>query len=226
MAGLAQASQEPARVNALIPTEWSSLLVVLTIGTVAFALSGVMAAREAGMDWLGGLVLAVVTAVGGGTLRDVLIAELPVFWVADEWPIVVSLGTAIVAIALLRIKPSIDPRGSTWYLASDAIGLGAFVVVGSAVALDAGTSWFVAVLMGVVTGVGGGVVRDVFARRTPIVFVGEIYAVAGLLGAAAHVVLHEANAGEVAELWLPLAVVVTVRAAAVRFSLRLPRLGA
>ena len=81
-------------------------------------------------------------------------------------------------------------------------------------------------LMGVVTGVGGGVVRDVFARRTPIVFVGEIYAVAGLLGAAAYVVLHEANAGGVAELWLPLAVVVTVWAAAIRFSLRLPRLGA
>lgn len=200
-----------------------AVLVVSIIGTVAFALSGVMAATEAGMDWLGGVVLAVVAAIGGGTIRDLLI-DGDVFWVSDEWPLVVSLVTAAIAIVVLRARPSVDPRRASWYVASDAVGLGAFSVVGTSIALDAGTSYFIAAFMGVVTGVGGGVLRDVFARRTPIVFVGEIYAVAGLIGVLAHLSLVEVNAGDVATLWIPLAVVVAVRAAAVRWSWRLPRL--
>jgi uncharacterized membrane protein YeiH len=200
-----------------------AVLVVSIIGTVAFALSGVMAATEAGMDWLGGVVLAVVAAIGGGTIRDLLI-DGDVFWVSDEWPLVVSLVTAAIAIVVLRARPSVDPRRASWYVASDAVGLGAFSVVGTSIALDAGTSYFIAAFMGVVTRVGGGVLRDVFARRTPIVFVGEIYAVAGLIGVLAHLSLVEVNAGDVATLWIPLAVVVAVRAAAVRWSWRLPRL--
>lgn len=182
-----------------------------------------MAATEAGMDWLGGLVLAAVAAIGGGTIRDLLIGN-HVFWIADEWPLVVSLVTAAAAIAVLRARPSIDPLRTRWYVASDAVGLGAFAVVGTSIALAAGTSHFVASFMGVITGVGGGVLRDVFARRTPIVFVGQIYAVAALIGTLAHLTLVEAKAGEIAALWVPLAVVVVVRAVAVRWSLRLPRI--
>ena len=212
-----------AATDPLIVGASNVVLVVSIIGTVAFALSGVMAATEAGMDWLGGVVLAVVAAIGGGTMRDLLI-DGDVFWVSDEWPLIVSLVTAALAIVVLRARPSVDPRRASWYLASDAVGLGAFSVVGTSIALDTGTSYFIAAFMGVVTGVGGGVLRDVFARRTPIVFVGEIYAVAGLLGVLAHLALVEANAGDVATLWIPLAVVVAVRAAAVRWSWRLPRL--
>jgi len=212
-----------AATDPLIVGASNVVLVVSIIGTVAFALSGVMAATEAGMDWLGGVVLAVVAAIGGGTIRDLLI-DSDVFWVSDEWPLVVSLVTAAMAIVVLRARPSADPRRASWYVASDAVGLGAFSVVGTSIALDAGTSYFIAAFMGVVTGVGGGVLRDVFARRTPIVFVGEIYAVAGLIGVLAHLALVEANAGDVATLWIPLAVVVAVRAVAVRWSWRLPRL--
>lgn len=104
------------------------------------------------------------------------------------------------------------------------MGLGAFAVVGTSIALASGTSYYIASFMGVITGVGGGVLRDVFARRTPIVFVGEIYAVAALIGTLVHLVLVEFAAGDLAKLWVPLAVVVAVRAAAVRWSLRLPRL--
>jgi uncharacterized membrane protein YeiH len=212
-----------AAAEPLIVGSSDAVLVVSVIGTVAFALSGVMAATEAGMDWLGGVVLAVVAAIGGGTIRDLLIDDR-VFWISDQWPLIVSLVTAAVAILVLRVRPSIDPRRASWYVASDAVGLGAFAVVGTSIALESGTSYFIAAFMGVVTGVGGGVLRDVFARRTPIVFVGEIYAVAGLIGALTHLVLVEANAGDVATLWIPLAVVVAVRAAAVRWSWRLPRL--
>ena len=200
-----------------------AVLVVSVIGTVAFALSGVMAATEAGMDWLGGAVLAAVAAIGGGTIRDLLI-DREVFWIADEWPLVLALLTAAAAIVVLRARPTIDPRRATWYVASDAVGLGAFVVVGTSIALESDASNVIAVFMGVITGVGGGVLRDVLARRTPIIFVGEIYAVAGLIGAVVHVLLVERGTGAIAELWVPLAAVVAVRAVAVRWSLRLPHL--
>lgn len=212
-----------ATSDALTISSSDAVLVVSVIGTVAFALSGVMAATEAGMDWLGGVVLAAVAAIGGGTIRDLLI-DSRVFWIADEWPLIVSLVTAAAAIVVLRARPSVDPRRASWYVASDAVGLGAFAVVGASIALESGTSSFIAAFMGVITGVGGGVLRDVFARRMPIVFVGEIYAVAALIGTLSHLVLVEARAGEIAELWVPLAVVVAVRAVAVRWSLRLPRL--
>ena len=212
-----------ATSDALTISSSDAVLVVSVIGTVAFALSGVMAATEAGMDWLGGVVLAAGAAIGGGTIRDLLI-DNQVFWIADEWPLIVSLVTAAVAILVLRARPSVDPRRASWYVASDAVGLGAFAVVGTSIALESGTSYFIAAFMGVITGVGGGVLRDVFARRMPIVFVGEIYAVAALIGTLSHLVLVEAKAGEIAELWVPLGVVVAVRAAAVRWSLRLPRL--
>jgi|694.fasta_scaffold83817_4 uncharacterized membrane protein YeiH len=200
-----------------------ALLLVSVIGTIAFALSGVMAAAEAEMDWLGAVVLAAVAAIGGGTVRDVLLGETPVFWVDDQWPLLAALGTAAIALVMLQLRPSIDPRRTTLYVATDAIGLGAFVVVGTSVALDAGTSYFIAAVMGVITGVGGGVLRDVLARRTPIVLVGEIYAVAGLLGAAVQLGLREAGADTGVEIWCSLLVIVLVRAAAVRFGLHLPR---
>jgi uncharacterized membrane protein YeiH len=177
------------------------------------------------MDWLGGVVMAAAAAIGGGTVRDLLLGETPVFWVVDEWPLFVALGTAVVVAGVLRQRPSADPRRTALYVASDAVGLGAFVVVGTSVALDARASYFIAAVMGVITGIGGGVLRDVLARRTPIVLVGEIYAVAGLIGAVVHLLLVEAGAGDAAEIWIPLAVVVVVRAAAVRWSWHLPRLG-
>lgn len=202
---------------------FDAVIAVSLIGTLAFALSGVMAAAEAGMDWLGGVVLAVVAAIGGGTIRDLLIGN-EVFWISNEWPLFIALVTAAATMLSLRARPTIDPRSASWYVASDAVGLGAFVVVGTSIALESGTSYFIAAFMGVITGVGGGVLRDIFARRMPIVFVGEIYAVAGLFGAVVHLALVEATAGSIAELWIPLGIVVLVRAAAVRWSWRLPRL--
>ena len=199
-------------------------MLVSLVGTIAFALSGVMAAAEASMDWLGGFVLASVAAIGGGTVRDLLLGETPVFWVQDEWPLVVALVTAGLTIVVLRFRPSIDPRRTVWYVASDAVGLAAFVVVGTSVALDAGSSNFVAAVMGITTGVGGGVIRDVLARRTPIVLIGEIYAVAGLIGVFVQLAVREIESSAVTQLWAPLIVIVVVRALAVRFALRLPRL--
>jgi uncharacterized membrane protein YeiH len=208
---------------ASIDSSSGAFLVVAVLGTIAFALSGVLAAAEADMDWLGAAVLAVVVAIGGGTIRDFMIGNLPVSWVGDEWPVVVAIGTAIVGLVVLRIQPEVDPRRRFWYLASDAIGLGAFVVLGTSIAIERGTSLFIAVLMGVITGVGGGIIRDVFTSRTPMVFVGQVYAVAGLIGAVVFVGLNELDANESLQVWVPTAVVVAGRALAIRFDLHLPR---
>lgn len=208
---------------ASLATQSGVFLVIAVIGTIAFATSGVMAAAESDMDWLGALVLAVVVAIGGGTLRDVLIGNLPVTWVRDEWPVWVGLATGVIGIALLRVRPASRLTRGIPYLAADAVGLGAFVVLGTSISLEAGTSAFVAVLMGVITGVGGGVVRDVLTSRRPMVLVGQVYAVAGLCGALVYVGLDAADGREEVKVWIPIAVVVVLRYFAVRFDLHLPR---
>lgn len=212
-------------VLASLDTQSGAFLVVAVIGTVAFAVSGVMAAAEAEMDWLGALVLAVVVAIGGGTMRDVLIGNLPVTWVRDEWPVWVGLATGVVGIVVLRIRPAARLTSGTPYLVADAIGLGAFSVLGSSIALEAGTSAFVAILMGVITGVGGGVVRDVLTGRRPMVLVGQIYAVAGLVGSVILVAVDAGDAREEVQVWVPMAVIVAMRYAAVHFDWHLPRVG-
>lgn len=213
----------------MLPTQVATnegvFLLVAIIGTIAFATSGVFAAAEAGIDWLGATVLAVVVAIGGGTIRDILIGNLPVTWVRDEWPVVVALVTVAAGLIALRLPFHIDPMNHSWYLASDAVGLGAFVVLGTSIALENGTSSFIAVFMGVVTGVGGGVIRDVFTDKTPMVFVGQIYAVAGLVGAIVHVMLRNNGATDVVQVWVPVLVVVVLRAIAIRFDVHLPRTG-
>ena len=201
----------------------SGVFVALTvIGTIAFATSGVMAAAEASFDWLGALVLAVVVAVGGGTLRDVILGR-PVSWVTDEWPVVVALGTAVAGILVLRIKPHLEPHESWPFLMMDTIGLATFVVLGASISLESGTSAFVAVLMGVVTGVGGGIVRDVLSGQRPIVFVGQLYAIPGILGASIHTLLDGLDVVRTVTVWLPVAFVVVLRTLAVRGDWHLPR---
>ena len=130
-------------------TDQGAFLVVAVLGTIAFATSGVLAAAETELDWLGATVLAVVVAIGGGTIRDILIGNFPVTWVNDEWPVIVALCTVALGLIVLRLPFHIDPRRQLWYLASDAVGLGAFVVLGTSIAIENGTSSFIAIFMGV-----------------------------------------------------------------------------
>jgi uncharacterized membrane protein YeiH len=206
-------------------TDQGAFLVVAVLGTIAFATSGVLAAAETELDWLGATVLAVVVAIGGGTIRDVLIGNFPVTWVNDEWPVIVALCTVALGLIVLRLPFHIDPRRQLWYLASDAVGLGAFVVLGTSIAIENGTSSFIAIFMGVITGVGGGVIRDIFTGRTPMVFVGQVYAVAGLLGAVVHVALRHTDVSDGVRVWVPVVIVVVIRTLAIRLDLHLPRTG-
>ncbi|MGE0818816.1 MAG: trimeric intracellular cation channel family protein [Candidatus Nanopelagicales bacterium] len=206
-----------------MPDTGDPFLLLEVLGTIAFAVSGGAVAVRAGMDWLGVMVLAVVTAVGGGTVRDLLLGIAPVSWIQDPWPIVAALVAGALVIALGHRVPhlALDSRGAV--LVADAAGLAAFTVTGTYVSLAAGVSGWIAMVLGVVTGAGGGVVRDVLARQRPLILVGQIYALAALLGAAVVVGLDAAGAGEVVTRWTGVAVVLVVRLLAIRQQWTLPR---
>lgn len=200
-------------------------LVIEVIGTVAFAVSGAMAAARSRMDWLGAFVLAIVVAIGGGTIRDVLMGRLPVAWLENPWPVLVAGGTAIVVIIALRIRPTTDPENWTLVIIADALGLSSFVILGTAVGLEGDLSPFLAVLLGVVTGVGGGVIRDVLTNNRPMVLVGQVYAVAGLIGGALFALLTEVGVTSEISVWASVAVVFGMRMLAVRQDWHLPKAG-
>ncbi|MFZ4719219.1 MAG: trimeric intracellular cation channel family protein [Ilumatobacteraceae bacterium] len=193
------------------------------IGTAAFAVAGGAVAVRAGMDWLGVVVLAVVTAVGGGTLRDILLGRFPVWWIQHSWPLAVAGGVAGVVILVGHRIPHVSLDSQRSYLVADAAGLAAFTASGTLVSLDAGVSPWIAVVMGVVTGAGGGVIRDVLARERPLILVGQIYAMAAFAGATAIVVLHELDAPLLATRWAGAVLVFAIRLAAIKWRWQLPR---
>ena len=201
----------------------SIFLVIEVIGTVTFAISGVMAAARASMDWLGAIVLAVVVAIGGGTIRDVLIGRFPVSWIEDASPVLVAIGTAVIVIAILRLRPQADLVTCTPTLIADAAGLSAFVILGTDIALESGLNGFLAILLGTITGVGGGVLRDILTGNKPIVLVGQVYALAGIAGAALFVVLIELGVNPDLSVWLPMAVIFGIRMLSIRRDWHLPK---
>ena len=201
----------------------SIFLVIEVIGTVTFAISGVMAAARAAMDWLGAIVLAVVVAIGGGTIRDVLIGRFPVSWIEDASPVLVAIGTAVIVIAILRLRPQADLVTWTPTLIADAAGLSAFVILGTDIALESGLNGFLAILLGTITGVGGGVLRDILTGNKPIVLVGQVYALAGIAGAALFVVLIDLGVNPELSVWLPMAVIFGIRMLSIRRDWHLPK---
>jgi uncharacterized membrane protein YeiH len=202
----------------------STLFVVLeTIGTVAFAASGVLAAARAHMDWLGAMVLALGVALGGGTLRSLLLGQTPVSWLQQPHFVYESLATAVVVLVILRIWPSARLESSTPLLVADAAGLGTFVILGTQIGLTAHLSAVLAVMLGVLTGVGGGIIRDVLTQNKPEVLVGQIYAVAGIVGGAWYVLLRNQGVNTEVAVWSSVALVFTVRMIAIWQSWNLPR---
>ena len=155
-------------------------------GTAVFAISGVWVACRKDMDLFGALVLAFVTAVGGGTIRDVLLSATPVFWIKDTLYLLVILATVMFAIIVREWH-----ERSKWIMqVSDALGLAVFVVIGVTKSLSYGVEPMVAIMMGVLTGCGGGVIRDMLAGEVPMVLRKEIYASAAMVGGAVLVFLE------------------------------------
>ena len=154
------------------------------LGTLAFAISGIRLAAGKGLDWFGAYVVGFVTAVGGGTIRDILLDIKPFWLIQPSYLIITALGlifTIIFRRQVVRLNPSL--------FVFDAIGLGLFVVVGVAKSYAAGFPWWVAVIMGTVTGSFGGLLRDVLINETPLIFRTDFYASACVLGSIIYVLM-------------------------------------
>lgn len=165
----------------------SFLVVIDLVGVFAFALSGALIAVRKELDLFGVVVLAGTTGLGGGFLRDVLIDATPPAALTDWRYVVVCLSAGLVTFFL---HPGLGRR-EKWVNLFDAFGLSLFCVTGTIKAMDFGLGPVPASLMGLATGIGGGMVRDVLAGRVPMVFRGDLYAFPALAGAACVAVLHE-----------------------------------
>ena len=189
------------------------------VGTAAFAASGAWVGMRKQMDLFGVLVLGVVTAVGGGTLRDLLLGDIPPFSLKDETYICIAItGSLIVFINRVRFEVFEKPL-----LYFDAIGLGTFVVIGTTKALDFQLGFLGAVLMGVMTGTAGGVIRDLLANQVPLILRREIYASACVAGSVLLVVLLQIGAGRPIAALFAASTVIIVRLLAIHYNWALPK---
>jgi uncharacterized membrane protein YeiH len=196
------------------------LFTVLDLaGTVAFALSGAVAARERGLDWFGVLVLAFTVACGGGVLRDLCIGAIPPAGLADWRYLAAATGAAV----LTTVSQPLVTRLAHPVVLFDTLGLGLFAVTGAQKALLSGANVEVAVLMGMVTAVGGGVARDVLLNRVPVILQREIYASAALVGAAIATFGDRLGLASPALTWCAVAACFALRLLSLRFSWHLPR---
>jgi uncharacterized membrane protein YeiH len=187
------------------------------VGVFAFAVSGALTAGRKGMDLFGVLVVAAVTAIGGGTVRDVLL-DRPVFWLTDTAYLYVIAAAAVCTLVYARFRR--PPHAAL--LVADAFGLAVFAVLGVRAGLGAGASPLVAVIMGAITGVVGGAVRDVLCGEAPMILRREIYASAAIAGATTYVVLSALMGQGAITLTVAIAVTLLLRLSAVRLDLNLP----
>ncbi len=198
-----------------------SLIYILDIiGTFAFAISGALFASDKKFDVFGVLIIAFVTAVGGGMLRDVLINAHPINWIGDlnyVWTIMIAV------IFTFLFKSKIAPLSKTQFL-FDTIGIGVFTLLGVQKGFSYDLHPFVAIIMGMVSAVFGGVLRDVLTGRVPLIFQKEIYASACLIGGLVFWLTNYLQVSETFQFLTTLFSVILVRFIAVKFHLELPKI--
>lgn len=187
-------------------------------GVGVFAVSGALAAGRKRMDVFGVVVLGLVTALGGGTLRDTLLDSGPVFWINN--PLYLLVGAAFSLLTFFAVRIITAHRHAL--LISDAFGLAIFTAVGTATAFTTTESNSVAMVMGVMTGTAGGMMRDVLCAEVPLVLRREIYATAALCGSFAYVVANGIGFQAVTCVLLSAAVTLGIRLAAIRWGFALP----
>jgi uncharacterized membrane protein YeiH len=191
------------------------------LGIAVFAISGTLAAWRKQMDGFGVIVLATVTAIGGGTLRD-LILDSPVIWLSNNSYFLAIFAAAGLTILLVR-KRLVIPNNTLQI--ADAIGLAFFVIMGTQKALDHGTSGFVAIMMGTMSGVCGGMIRDVLCREIPMVFRGELYAITCIFGGLVYVQLLSFGVEQMPAMLSGMTALLILRLAAIRWHLTIPVFG-
>jgi uncharacterized membrane protein YeiH len=197
------------------------LQVVEACGIVAFACSGFIEARRKQMDLVGVFTVAFITAFGGGTLRDLLLDRRPLFWVQHQEYTLLVFVLALLAIPFLRhLRFAVAEKA---IIVADALGLGLFSAIGTSLAAEAQMPVFVAVMMGVITGIFGGVLRDVICNEIPLVFRrGQLYATCSFAGCWVYLVLDRLHATQAVAVITSIVVTSMLRLLAVRFDWKLP----
>lgn len=193
---------------------WLTLFAAVLAGAAA-----VVDARNKQYDLFGVMIVAFCAALGGGTLRDTVL-DRPVFWIVDSSYLLVTWTGALAMFFLAR---KIRLSGQ-WFVLPDAAALGLYTIAGTQAALAFGTDWLIASFMGVITGVAGGILRDVLLNQDPLVFQGQWYATAAWSGSLLYIVIMEHN-------WLTIgpaalltgSLIFLLRVAAIRWNLSLPR---
>ena len=201
------------------------LLSFEIVGTIAFAVSGALLGLEKQMDILGISILGLTTAVGGGVIRDLILGLTPPMTFRNPLYAIIAIGVSILVFIIARKRSVFQGK---WYetvmLIMDSIGLGVFTVVGinTAYSQDGEYNIFLLVFVGVVTGVGGGVIRDMMAGDRPYIFVKHFYASASIIGALACVASWH-YIGSITSMFVGTAVVIVLRLCAARFRWSLPK---
>lgn len=190
------------------------------LGTIAFAISGALMAMNKKMDPFGVFIIAFVTAVGGGTLRDVLIGKQPVIWMNDITYIFL-IGFAVLIAILFRKKLRHLQKSLFLF---DTIGLGIFTITGTEIGINANFHPIISIALGTMTACFGGVIRDILCNNIPILFRKEIYATACIFGSIAFIVLNNFNIDQSIVYVSTSLIVIAIRLVAVKYHLSLPTL--
>ncbi|MEO6027327.1 MAG: trimeric intracellular cation channel family protein [Candidatus Binatia bacterium] len=187
-------------------------------GVAVFAVSGALTAGRAGLDLFGVLVIASFTAIGGGTVRDLLLNRHPIFWIRDPTYLIVIAMTVFLTVGYVRFFP---PPGHALLIA-DALGLAVFAMSGAQIAEAERLPAIIVVLMGTMTGVAGGVFRDVLSARLPLLLQRDIYATAAIAGITLYLVLQGLGVRRAAAFWVGLAAIMALRLVSIAWGLQLP----
>lgn len=203
-------------------TSMDFISIMDLIGTFVFAISGIRMAARKNLDIFGAAVIGFATAIGGGTTRDILLGSQPVTWMGNMlYPIVILSAIPFTYLIRNHFK-SIDKP----LFIFDTLGIALFTISGMEKALGFGLNPFMAATMGMTSAVVGGIIRDVLCREVPLIFREEIYATACLAGAMVFYVGIEFNLPEIANYLLTTSVIVSIRVAAIKYNLQLPKMKA
>ncbi len=198
-----------------------SLIHTLDLCAVAVcAITATLEAHRRELDLFGVATIAVIAGIGGGTVRDILLGRLPVYWIND--PVYVLVGIAAAVLTFYLGRRIAIPRN--FFLLPDALGLALFTVIGTTVALNLHVHWFIAALMGVITGVFGGVIRDIMCNEVPLIFRTDLYATASLVGALLLILLDASGMARLPAILLAMLFTVGLRLAAIRWHIHLPHI--
>ena len=193
------------------------LQIIEILGTLAFAISGIRHAAARHYDWFGGFVCGIAVAIGGGTLRDVMLNATP-FWMTSPMYILCTLMAQFIVIVFARSLKRLD---NAWF-AFDTLGLALFTIAGLQKTLDYGHPIWVAIIMGCITGSAGGVLRDVLLNKIPVIFRKEIYAMASVCGGVLYWIMISLHVSVALSAIAKFLFIVVIRFLAVKYHISLP----